>query len=173
MFTFFLYNFCGTQVAWPKYICGQLRLKNLYTNPKIVLVCVCKRHVSVWFSYNPRSYWVLVHSGTLPHKYKVVIQEPSVKCCYRSGNLFIDKYRSSPYNLVGKHVDRRLVGKMTYYWAVNLQQEFLKHIITWQKATSNAKIPHSQELFTFLWTYTFQVWARNNVPCCDLQLVVQ
>ena len=109
----YVHNFCGTQVAWPKYICGQLRLEKFYTNPKIVLACVCKRHVSVWLSCNPRSYWIFVHSGTLSHKYKVVILEPSIKCCYRSGNLFADKYRSSPYNLVVKHVDRRLTGKMT------------------------------------------------------------
>lgn len=92
-------------------IISVLRLKNLYTNPKIVLVRVGKRLVSEWLSCNPRSYWIFEHSGTLPHKYEVVILEPSVKWCYRSGNLFVDKYRRSPYNLVVKHVDRRLTGK--------------------------------------------------------------
>ena len=33
----------------------------VHTSPKIVPVCVCKRHVSVWLSCSPRSYWIAVN----------------------------------------------------------------------------------------------------------------
>ena len=46
-----------------------------------------------------------------PHKYEVVVLKPIVKTCYGCGSPFADKYRSSPYNLVVKHVDRRVTGK--------------------------------------------------------------
>ena len=46
-----------------------------------------------------------------PHKHEVVTLKPSAKCCYGCGNSFADKYRSPPYNLVVKHIDRRVTGK--------------------------------------------------------------
>ena len=51
------------------------------------------------------------HSGMAPNRYEIVLLERIVKKCYGCLNDFVDKYRSSPYNLVIKHLDRRVTGK--------------------------------------------------------------
>ena len=51
------------------------------------------------------------YSGMAPNRYQAVLLDPIVKKCYSYGNAFADKYRNSPYNLVLKHVDRRITGK--------------------------------------------------------------
>ena len=51
------------------------------------------------------------HSGMAPNRYETVLLERIVKKCYGCLNDFVDKYRSSPYNLVIKHLDRRVTGK--------------------------------------------------------------
>jgi len=51
------------------------------------------------------------HSGMSPQKYKVVVLKPCIKNCYGCGSLFAEKYRSSPYNLVVKHIYRKVRGK--------------------------------------------------------------
>ena len=62
----------------------------------------------------PFSAVVTWHSGMSPHNYEVVDLKPCVKNCYGRGTSFADKYRNSPYNLVVKHVDRRVTGKNEY-----------------------------------------------------------
>ena len=51
------------------------------------------------------------HSGLSPHPYNLVALPKNVKKCYGCGAFFAEKYRQSPYNIVVKHVDRRLRGK--------------------------------------------------------------
>lgn len=54
------------------------------------------------------------HSGMSSHKYEVVVLKQCVKNCYGCGTPFADKYSSSPFNLVVRHVDRRVPGKNDY-----------------------------------------------------------
>ena len=51
------------------------------------------------------------HSGMSPHQYQFVVLNSAVKKCYGCGQGFVDKYRHHPYNIVVKHVDRRLIGR--------------------------------------------------------------
>ena len=51
------------------------------------------------------------HSGYSPHRYELVTLPGNVKKCYGCGAEFTDKHRSPPYNIVVKHVDRRLVRR--------------------------------------------------------------
>ena len=51
------------------------------------------------------------HSGMSPHPYHLVALRTNVKKCYGCGALFVKKFRQPPYNIVVKHVDRRVVGK--------------------------------------------------------------
>jgi len=46
-----------------------------------------------------------------PYSYEVVLLPTKVKKCYGCGSDFVEKYRSSPYNLVIKHMDKRIIGK--------------------------------------------------------------
>ena len=57
---------------------------------------------------NPNFAW---HSGLSAHNYEVVLLRPSVRNCYGCGNPFGDKYRSSPNNVIVKHVGRRVTGR--------------------------------------------------------------
>ena len=49
-----------------------------------------------------------------PYEYEVVLLPRIVQKCYGCGSNFVDKYRSSPYNLVIKHMDRRIAGKDSF-----------------------------------------------------------
>ena len=51
------------------------------------------------------------HSGLSPHHYEIVTLPNNVQKCYDCGSAFALKYRSAPYNLVIKHVDKRVTGK--------------------------------------------------------------
>lgn len=51
------------------------------------------------------------HSGYSPHRYEVVTLPGNVKKCYGCGAEFTERHRSPPYNIVVKHVDRRLVRR--------------------------------------------------------------
>ena len=53
----------------------------------------------------------LWHSGMSPNRYEVVLLEPMVKRCYGCGSAFSGRFRSSPLNVILKHVDRRITGK--------------------------------------------------------------
>lgn len=53
------------------------------------------------------------HSGMSPGRYELVALPTNVFKCYGCGQNFADKYRSSPYNIVVKHVDRRIRGRDT------------------------------------------------------------
>ena len=53
----------------------------------------------------------LWHSGMSPNRYKVVLLEPMVTKCYGCGSAFSERFRSSPFNVILKHVDRRITGK--------------------------------------------------------------
>lgn len=70
------------------------------------------------------------HSGMAPNRYQVVLLDPIVKKCYGCGNAFADKYRRSPYNLVLKHVDRRITGKDDETGRYCIRVIFLIHITT-------------------------------------------
>ena len=49
-----------------------------------------------------------------PYAYEVVLLPNIVKKCYGCGSNFVEKYRSSPHNLVIKHMDRRIAGKDSF-----------------------------------------------------------
>jgi hypothetical protein len=53
----------------------------------------------------------LWHSGMSPHPYELVPLPSRAQKCYGCGNIFTDEYRSPPYNLVVKHVDRRVIRR--------------------------------------------------------------
>ena len=59
-----------------------------------------------------------------PHKYEVVVLKQCVKNCYGCGSPFADKYRSSPFNLVVRHVDRRVTGKNDYTGQLLYSRDF-------------------------------------------------
>ena len=46
-----------------------------------------------------------------PNRYEVVLLERMVKTCYGCGSDFSEKFRSSPFNVILKYVDRRITGK--------------------------------------------------------------
>ena len=51
------------------------------------------------------------HSGLSPHLYHLVALPSNVKKCYGCGNCFADRFRQSPYNVVVKHIDRRVMRR--------------------------------------------------------------
>ncbi len=51
------------------------------------------------------------HSGMSPFPYEVVLLPNNVRKCYGCGSDFADKYRKPPFNLIVKHVDKRVVRK--------------------------------------------------------------
>ena len=51
------------------------------------------------------------HAGMSPNPYEVVLLDRRVTKCYGCGQTFAEKFRQSSFNLVLKHVDRRVTGK--------------------------------------------------------------
>ena len=51
------------------------------------------------------------HSGMSPGRYELIPLPGIVVRCYGCGQNFAEKYRSSPYNIIVKHVDRRIRGR--------------------------------------------------------------
>ena len=46
-----------------------------------------------------------------PYGYEVILLPNMVKKCYGCGSSFVGKYRNSRFNLVIKHMDKRIAGK--------------------------------------------------------------
>ena len=104
-----------------------------------------------------------------PHKYEVVTLKPSAKCCYGCGNSFADKYRSPPYNLVVKHIDRRVTGKNDFTRQLIYSRDFSNAYYHLAKSHIHRKNPtFSGIVYISMDLHTFQVWARNNVPYYSL-----
>ena len=59
-----------------------------------------------------------------PHPYHLVALRTNVKKCYGCGALFVKKFRQPPYNIVVKHVDRRVVGKDSNTGALLYARDF-------------------------------------------------
>ena len=68
------------------------------------------------------------HSGMSPGRYEVVALPSTVSKCYRSGQNFAAKYRSSPYNMV------------TLMVILYTTKTLRTHITTYQKTTLGRKI---------------------------------
>ena len=51
------------------------------------------------------------HSGWSPHHYEICLLPSKVKKCYGCGNEFVEKYRKPPFNIIVKHMDRRVVRR--------------------------------------------------------------
>jgi hypothetical protein len=51
------------------------------------------------------------HSGMSPNAYEFVLMPLNVKKCYGCGGSFVDKYRTSPHNVIIKHNDKRVIGR--------------------------------------------------------------
>ena len=51
------------------------------------------------------------HSGLSPNSYYLVALPTNVKKCYGCGDMFAEKFRQAPHNIVVKHVDRRVVRR--------------------------------------------------------------
>ena len=63
-------------------------------------------------STSPSPIW---HSGLSPYHYELIILPTNVRRCYGCNCEFVDKYRQEPYNIVVKHVDRRIVQKVPWF----------------------------------------------------------
>ena len=67
-------------------------------------------------SFPPQQHHVLEaasrwHPWMSPYGYEVILLPNMVKKCYGCGSKFVGKYRNSRFNLVIKHMDRRIAGK--------------------------------------------------------------
>ena len=51
------------------------------------------------------------HSGMSPHPYELVLLPTKAQKCYGCGVNFVEKYRSSPFNIVVRHMDRRVIRR--------------------------------------------------------------
>ena len=96
------------------------------------------------------------HSGMSPFPYEVMLLPNNVPKCYGCGNDFAEKYRKPPFNLIVKHIDRRIIKKCektgqvfsndcnnTYYHLVGL------HILRKNRAFTSVDII-SRELYSTL-----------------------
>ena len=62
-------------------------------------------------SFQPSAAVGTWHSGLSPHSYYLVVLPTNVKKCYGCGDMFAEKFRQRPHNIMVKHVDRRVVRK--------------------------------------------------------------
>ena len=62
-------------------------------------------------SFQPSAAAGTWHSGLSPHSYYLVALPTNVKKCYGCGDMFAEKFRQAPHNIVVKHVDRRVVRR--------------------------------------------------------------
>ena len=69
----------------------------------------------------PLDHW---HSGMSPHQYEIVLLPNNVKKCYGCGNNFAEKYRSPPFNLIVRHMDRRVVKKCEHTGMLIYSKDF-------------------------------------------------
>ena len=96
------------------------------------------------------------HSGMSHFQYEVVLLPNNVQKCCGCGNDFAEKYRKPPFNLIVKHIDRRIIkkcektgqvfsndGNNTYYHLVGL------HILRKNHAFTGVDII-SRELYSTL-----------------------
>ena len=116
------------------------------------------------------------HSGMSPHKYEVVTLTPSAKCCYGCGNSFSDKYRSPPYNLVVKHVDRRVTGKNDFTRQFIYSRDFLNAYYHLAKSPIQRKNPtFSGTVYISMDLHLSRLGEEQCaiLQSCDLQLLVQ
>ena len=51
------------------------------------------------------------HSGMSPHPYELVPLPAKAQKCYGCGTNFLNKYHSPPFNIVVRHMDRRVIRK--------------------------------------------------------------
>lgn len=118
------------------------------------------------------------HSGMSPHKYEVyvVTLKSSVKCCYGCGNSFAEKYRSPPYNLVVKHVDRRVTGKNDFTGQLIYSRDFSNTYYHLAKSHIERKNPTFSgivHISTDLYLSGLGEEQRAILQSCDLQLLIQ
>lgn len=68
------------------------------------------------------------HSGLSPYHYELIILPTNVRRCYGCNCEFVDKYRQEPYNIIVKHVDRRIVKKdpvtQSYIYSVDYSNTY-------------------------------------------------
>ena len=64
-----------------------------------------------FWSFQPSAATGKWHSGLSPHSYYLVALPTNVKKCYGCGDMFAEKFRQTPHNIVVKHVDRRVVRR--------------------------------------------------------------
>ena len=83
------------------------------------------------------------HWGYSPDRYEVVTLPGNVKKCYGCGAEFTDRHRSPPYNIVVKHVDRRLVRRDERTGNFLFSADYSNTYYQLDFATFNAKIPFS------------------------------
>ena len=111
-----------------------------------------------------------------PHKYEVVTLKSSVKCCYGCGNSFAEKYRSPPYNLVVKHVDRRVTGKNDFTGQLIYSRDFSNTYYHLAKSHIERKNPTFSGIVyisTDLYLSGLGEEQRAILQSCDLQLLIQ
>ena len=62
-------------------------------------------------SFQPSAAAGTWHSVLTPHSYYLVALPTNVKKCSGCGDMFAEKFRQPPHNIVVKHVDRRMVRR--------------------------------------------------------------
>ena len=78
---------------------------------RVLSLCQYPSQYSSVSASQPEQLPLQYHSGMSPHKYEILLLPSKVKKCYCCGSGFIEKYRNLPFNLVVKHVDRRVMRR--------------------------------------------------------------
>lgn len=95
----------------------------------------------------PEQFPLQWHSGMSPHKYEIVLLPSKVKKCYGCGSDFREKYRNPQFNLIVKHMDRRLLRRNEQTGQLIFNQDY-------SNTYYHAVAPHIQHKNpVFYWAY--------------------
>ena len=108
------------------------------------------------------------HTGMLPHKYDIVVLKQYIKNCYSCGTPFADKYRSSPFNLLTRHVDRKVTGKNDYTGQLNYSREFSNTYYHLSRNHIQRKNPVFNGFVYISTDLYLRVWTMDSVPRYNL-----
>ena len=116
------------------------------------------------------------HLGMSPHKYEVVVLKPAVKNFYGCGSLFVERYRRAPFNLVVKHMDRRVTGKDDRTGQLIYSRDFSNtyyHLMKSHIQRKNPDLTGVVYISTNLYLSGLDEEQRALLQSCDLQLLIQ
>ena len=70
------------------------------------LTYICHITTCDWLRQIAKQFCIII-----PYHYEICLLPTKVQKCYGCGSDFVDKYRKPPFNLVVKHVDRRVIRR--------------------------------------------------------------